>query len=207
MKNRLLAAAAAVLSVAAVAAPAQAAPVTYTVSGTFDVNAGGQDYSDLNLTFTGVGDTKDTTPDLFGANDLATPLSTFTVTGSPFGSFTYSDKFAFFSNQGTQIAGFYDYTTNNDIIDLTSPDFASYQGKTTLSQRNVDFSEFYIPDGTSNTPFGPAYITGARDVTFGAEVAAVPEPASWAMMIGGVGMAGGALRRQRRTAVSKVSFA
>ncbi|RYY05579.1 MAG: PEP-CTERM sorting domain-containing protein [Alphaproteobacteria bacterium] len=30
-------------------------------------------------------------------------------------------------------------------------------------------------------------------------VAAVPEPATWAMMIAGVGMAGGALRRRRVT--------
>ena len=44
------------------------------------------------------------------------------------------------------------------------------------------------------------YIT-FDDITF----AAVPEPASWTMMIGGVGIAGGALRR-RRAAVS-VRFA
>ncbi|RYE96095.1 MAG: PEP-CTERM sorting domain-containing protein, partial [Oxalobacteraceae bacterium] len=34
---------------------------------------------------------------------------------------------------------------------------------------------------------------------------AVPEPASWALMIAGVGMAGGALRRRRVS--TKVSFA
>ena len=32
--------------------------------------------------------------------------------------------------------------------------------------------------------------------------AAVPEPASWAMMIGGFGMIGAALRRSRRTQVA-----
>lgn len=32
-------------------------------------------------------------------------------------------------------------------------------------------------------------------------VAAVPEPATWAMMIGGFGMAGGAMRRKRRAAL------
>jgi hypothetical protein len=34
----------------------------------------------------------------------------------------------------------------------------------------------------------------------------VPEPATWAMMIGGIGMVGGAMRR-RRSVSTKVSFA
>ncbi|KQR83539.1 hypothetical protein ASG07_07440 [Sphingomonas sp. Leaf343] len=37
-------------------------------------------------------------------------------------------------------------------------------------------------------------------------VSYVPEPATWAMMIGGFGMVGGAARR-RRTAIGRVSFA
>lgn len=37
-------------------------------------------------------------------------------------------------------------------------------------------------------------------------ISAVPEPATWAMMIGGIGMIGGAMRR-RRAVSTKVSFA
>jgi hypothetical protein len=37
------------------------------------------------------------------------------------------------------------------------------------------------------------------------DVGAVPEPATWAMMIGGFGMVGGAMRRRRVS--TKVSFA
>jgi len=36
-------------------------------------------------------------------------------------------------------------------------------------------------------------------ITVSEQVAAVPEPASWAMMIGGFGLAGGAMRRSRRS--------
>ena len=38
-------------------------------------------------------------------------------------------------------------------------------------------------------------------VTISQAAAAVPEPATWAMMIGGIGTAGGALRRRQRVAV------
>ncbi len=44
----------------------------------------------------------------------------------------------------------------------------------------------------SNT-YGPS--------TFRAQLVAVPEPASWALMIGGFGLAGAALRRRRKTIV------
>ncbi|SNS18848.1 PEP-CTERM protein-sorting domain-containing protein [Sphingomonas laterariae] len=38
--------------------------------------------------------------------------------------------------------------------------------------------------------------TGLSEVRFDGTVAAVPEPASWAMMIGGFGLVGGAMRRR-----------
>jgi hypothetical protein len=41
----------------------------------------------------------------------------------------------------------------------------------------------------------------------GISVSAVPEPATWAMMILGVAVAGGTLRRRRHSSVAKVSFA
>ena len=42
---------------------------------------------------------------------------------------------------------------------------------------------------------------GFDDLTVGQVAAAVPEPATWAMFIGGFGMIGGAMRRRQRTAV------
>jgi hypothetical protein len=49
---------------------------------------------------------------------------------------------------------------------------------------------------------GTANFVAFDNITFGSEIAGgVPEPASWAMMIGGLGLVGGAMRR-RRTAVS-----
>jgi len=41
-----------------------------------------------------------------------------------------------------------------------------------------------------------------NDGTGGGGTGAVPEPASWALMLGGFGMVGGAMRSRRRSAVS-----
>jgi len=46
-------------------------------------------------------------------------------------------------------------------------------------------------------------VNGSQDLTFSASIAAVPEPASWAMMIAGFGVVGAAARRRR----TNVSFA
>ncbi len=44
--------------------------------------------------------------------------------------------------------------------------------------------------------------SGLSEVRFGGTISAVPEPATWAMMIGGFGLIGGALRRRAHVRVS-----
>ena len=45
-------------------------------------------------------------------------------------------------------------------------------------------------------------VNGSQDLTFSATVTAVPEPASWAMMIAGFGLVGGAMRRRTRKSIT-----
>jgi hypothetical protein len=62
---------------------------------------------------------------------------------------------------------------------------------------------------TSATPISSITFAGAGqndgfgfdDLTVGQAAAAVPEPATWAMFIGGFGLIGGAMRRRQRVAV------
>lgn len=45
-------------------------------------------------------------------------------------------------------------------------------------------------------------INGSQDLTFSATITPVPEPANWALMIGGFGLIGGAARRRVRVSAS-----
>ena len=94
-------------------------------------------------------------------------------------------------------------------IDLTTSfDYDPAAGNLLLTIfQNLDYSgDLYVEADTNNpatnirfSAYPYAFNQGL--VTQFGEAAAVPEPATWAMMIGGMGLAGGAMRR-RRTAVS-----
>lgn len=50
-------------------------------------------------------------------------------------------------------------------------------------------------------------ITNYSATFLASDVAAVPEPASWALMIGGMGMIAGKTRRRKSKVTTKVAFA
>jgi len=77
-------------------------------------------------------------------------------------------------------------------LDTTGPSFL------TFGWNGIDRLEFEISGGTQSGYPGLGDYFGADDLTF--DTAAVPEPASWALMIGGFGLAGAALRRRRLVA-------
>ena len=70
-------------------------------------------------------------------------------------------------------------------------------------------ASFMANAGDANGIYSRAYNFGTGDAGYGLVTtfdinppAAVPEPASWAMMLGGFGLTGGAMRSRRKTAVS-----
>lgn len=199
MKRLALAAASAVAMI--VSAPAFAAEITYTLSGTFNGTRDGAEFTTF-ATFTGRGDTDDV---FFPESTVSvTPLSvlfafadntTFQVLGAT----------EFFVNRGEQFGGFTlaGGGLDNFITTFNSAAFATYDGVSNISG---------VAGVVATQPFsfqtdqGAIVINNVTNITFSAAVAAdaaVPEPATWGMMLLGFGLAGASMRsRRRRTAVT-----
>ena len=84
-------------------------------------------------------------------------------------------------NDGSHITGF---TLDTDLAGLTAA--------------NVAFGADWI----SYNAQGLSFVTAPYHVTLKLITSDAPEPASWAMMLGGFGAIGGALRSRRKTSVS-----
>lgn len=78
---------------------------------------------------------------------------------------------------------------------------------TFISNRALPFSQFAVYNEffATGSPNAPVFRTGRFDVStnpnnspdnYVVTVSAIPEPATWAMMIGGFGLVGGAMRRR-----------
>jgi hypothetical protein len=65
---------------------------------------------------------------------------------------------------------------------------------------NADYTGSDTTRAWSSTVFGDTSTTGALVTTFNLTASGVPEPASWALMLLGFGIAGAAMRRQRQRA-------
>lgn len=190
----------------ATAMPAQAATAIYTVTGTGAWSVGATNYSG-NFTLTANGQT--------GADINSDPaifeyfLTNVVMT---FGSITLTsiDPMTIFTNQNQSLTGLgqrrplgggnIDY---GGIIYLYAPPtFATYNPANSLSQIAT---QYYGNGATFDTNGGVVEFQGyVNNTTFQAVVGAgaVPEPASWALMILGFGAIGATLRRRVTQSVS-----
>jgi hypothetical protein len=160
------------------------------------------------------------------ANDATVNSVTFAVDRSIYANSAINLSF-FTPNgarPGAEVASydlnFADLTSQNTATDnlfLVTADI----GSLALSAGTYDIS-FYNPNGLAIPAYfksgGTLYQSGnffqgesfytdrAAAFSLDAMGGAVPEPATWAMMIGGMGIVGGAMRR-RRSVSTKVSFA
>lgn len=181
------------------AGAAQAASLKFQLTGLFDITLGGIAYDDLQLTLAGTG---------------YSPLGLTTKAGDPFiqftsfnaivpnvGTFAVPGTIVFYFNPGVGPGagegGFLDTMTGNKVLIFHSPLFAGYDGQTDLKADGLVFDTA----GGFETPFGEAKVIHASGLALETIAAAVPEPASWAMMLGGFGAMGAALRRRPRVTV------
>lgn len=176
------------LAATMLAAPAMAAPVIVTtnanlVSSPFSFNVQG-------ATFT-----------LSATNNIFAPLNVQTSANGAFSSFggflsipvTPSPSF---TNRGTVQYGpgvFGSYASFTSPTNVASSNGNNFLGFRALVGSDAYYGFVFTTNGILN---GYGYETSANTVIT-ATTAAVPEPATWAMMIGGFAFAGAVMRRRR----------
>ena len=177
------------LAATMLAAPAMAAPVIVTtnanlVSSPFSFNVQG-------ATFT-----------LSATNNLFAPLS---VQNSATGAFSSFGGFAgipvtpspSFTNRGTVQYGpgvFGNYASFKTPTNVSSSNGNNFLGFRALVGSDAYYGFVFTTNGILNS-YG--YETAANTVITATTTTAVPEPATWAMMIGGFAFAGAAMRRRK----------
>ncbi|QQV76566.1 PEPxxWA-CTERM sorting domain-containing protein [Sphingomonas aliaeris] len=190
MKSLYLAAALAATALTATSASA-ATPLTVTYNGTITGSSVGQT-NNLNgpVVFTGLTTLEDASNGVF-------QFSSFTALYQN-ALFTFADASASFANPEGTVLNLFTGTTL-----ITSFNFAPG----TNFMVGQDFATTLGAGGTFTvTPSaGNVNFTGGVGTVTSAVAAAVPETATWGMMIAGFGMMGAALRARRRS--TKVSFA
>ncbi len=182
---------------AALAAPAQAGPITYTFTGNVSGNVGGTAFTNALLTLTALGDTSNVTQAGPNSNfNNSVGRIAFTLTG--FGAGTSLNSFTVFDNQTNGIAGLTDQTTTFDVFDESSPSFTTYDLKSSLGPIPTGFP-FTSTLRPLQTTLGAITISSSSNDTFTALASppAVPEASTTvslglllALGIGGLAVAG-----------------
>lgn len=179
------------------AGTASATILTYTLSGTGSGSIGGNAFTNTSFAFTLVGDTA-AYSQLSASSFVIDPLNSASfVIGSTSGNFSIPTRLGTFNNgngvffsRSSSIGGsdLFDFTTSSTI------DISTVFGSVTAT------SIFALNQFTNvSTTAGLLSLDTATNVVFsnGPTGGTVPEPASWAMMIGGFGLVGAAMRRRR----------
>lgn len=167
-----------------------AQPITYTYTAALSGAVNGSQFSGVG-TFTGVADTSSTIA-FDGWPALQLDAFSLLLDGVTYDVFT---PMLFFSNNEYGIAGFVAKGSEVDGFSFYSPALIDYTGVTEIA---ADTTSNYV-SASFIVDQGILMLNGQGDGSFSAtlDAGAVPEPASWALMIAGFGLLGGSMRRVR----------
>ena len=179
--------AAVIFAASAVAVPAFAATITYTYTSTFTGTNNGNPFT-IGATFTGIGDTNNFTT-LPQSGYPAVVLTSFTAVAD--GPYEISTPFVFGFNSTDGLAGF--LVDDANAFTFSSAALVGYDGVSNITVA----TDAYYTVANFTTDRGNIVLTGQDIGVFTASVASVPEPAAWALMIGGFAMTGVAMRRRK----------
>ena len=181
------------------ACQAQAAEMIFTETATANGSLNGVVFSNKLITITGEADTNGIHSLTAGVYRIENVPLSLTIQGMATVHFT--DEMYVVSNQNNHFAGFIDLTHNSNAllfasqIDNATYDLGAPFGPVT-GVGGVGLPMTYATDGGGFKLTNPP-----RSVTFQAMLAPVPEPATWLMMLGGLGALGAVLRRRREALV------
>ena len=187
------------LSTAALAlsASANAATITYTFTGDFAGTINGNAFA-TPATFTAIGDTA--TLSQTGLTKYVNLSSVSALAGGS--TFTLSTTTQFYLNGGNYAGLFFGSGGNGGGgFSGTGPGLAGYDAVSSLA--TTPLTATFTGPVSFNTDQGAVTLSSFDNASFSASLAgAVPEPASWALMLGGFGLMGVALRRRQRVTVT-----
>lgn len=176
--------------------PAMAARTLYTIQGTGSGSLGGVTYTNSNYVFSFTADDRSNMPTAnyfqFGNGNRVT-LNIMTAFGTAFDRFYVQNLSSRFMND------IFDFTLPNAQLDIYAP-FSAVTGT------NVTAIGGFRDIDTTGGALTLSSSTNVRFMGVNAIADAVPEPASWALMLGGVGIMGFALRRKTKVGTT-VKFA
>ena len=185
---RLLSAGAAAI---AFTASANAATITYTFGGNFGGTINGDAFASAG-TFTATGDTDDA---FAVGSGMRVPLSAVSAVldGT---TYNFTTQTQFFLNAADYVGLFPGCCgTGGGSFSGTGPGLDSYDGVSNFA--TTALTDTFVGPVTIFSDGGTITLSSWTDGTFGAVVAGpVPEPATWALLILGFGVVGGAMRRR-----------